>query len=441
MSSLKHTIRHQQAQLHNLENILRSSRPMSGNPNKVASYSPPSSFTDLPPSPLPSSSNGTAQTPKMQRRTSSFEILQGLAGPESLLPLPKKDGGPLRPEGILREGVPTEFMSSANGRSSSPTRTLSRIPVASVGHARTLAEDGQASRSPKSTTFDIQGSSSQGPDNLTTSASSLHLPPSPGRRVSLGASGGNTTKVLADLQAGVVNAKNALENTKAQLRLSQRTVAQLTRQTEDLKDGRERLRLENEGLNNVVARKERLLQEVLDRARKAEAEATALKTQLKSETTVSKKAVREMEAQVHQSSAVSQKSEREYITLRDAIKHLSEGWKQDVDKLKREMQEREAKLRKEAEDVGGKYRRLLEQAEKERKARSTVEELRAGEMGLQGEWERLLRAQIDELRISVQRSEQESTRAGKTAQDVSNELSRLRSLIRAVERTDEEDGS
>ena len=35
-----------------------------------------------------------------------------------------------------------------------------------------------------------------------------------------------------------------------------------TRQTEDLKEGRERLRLENEGLNNVVARKERLLQEV-----------------------------------------------------------------------------------------------------------------------------------------------------------------------------------
>lgn len=44
--------------------------------------------------------------------------------------------------------------------------------------------------------------------------------------------------------------------------MSQRTVASLTRQTEDLKEARERLRLENEGLNNVVARKERLLQEV-----------------------------------------------------------------------------------------------------------------------------------------------------------------------------------
>ena len=125
------------------------------------------------------------------------------------------------------------------------------ILIQSEGHARTLAEDGQQRgvMSPN-----LQRSFSPIPDSLTTSTSSLHLPSSPRKRLSFGASGGNTTKVLADLQAGVINAKNALENTKAQLRMSQRTVAQLTRQTEDLKDGRERLRLENEGLNNVVAR-------------------------------------------------------------------------------------------------------------------------------------------------------------------------------------------
>jgi hypothetical protein len=92
-------------------------------------------------------------------------------------------------------------------------------------------------------------------------ASSSSLPPvSPNKRSSFAP--GNTTKVLADLQAGVLNAKNALENTKGQLRLSQRQVSVLTRQAEDLKESRERLRLENEGLNNVVGRKERLLQEV-----------------------------------------------------------------------------------------------------------------------------------------------------------------------------------
>lgn len=130
-----------------------------------------------------------------------------------------------------------------------------------LGNARALADDGL---SPSCTSppavLPIDAHASNNSINLNASTSSLQAPPSPNRRISL--TPGGTTKVLADLQAGVSNARNALENTKSQLRLSQRTVAQLTRQTEDLKEGRERLRLENEGLNNVVARKERLLQEV-----------------------------------------------------------------------------------------------------------------------------------------------------------------------------------
>jgi hypothetical protein len=127
--------------------------------------------------------------------------------------------------------------------------------MSSLGNARALADDGALSTPPR-----------PGPASSITDAlpnSNTLQPPSPidgSRRMSL--TPGGTTKVLADLQTGVINARNALENTKAQLRLSQRSVAQLTRQTEDLKEVRERLRLENEGLNNVVARKERLLQEV-----------------------------------------------------------------------------------------------------------------------------------------------------------------------------------
>ena len=115
------------------------------------------------------------------------------------------------------------------------------------GNARALAEE------------DLGNSSHSSNLNVSTSSAGGVSP----RRASFAP--GNTTKVLADLQAGVLNAKNALENTKAQLRVSQRQVSQLTRQTEDLKEVRELLRLENEGLNNVVARKERLLQEVRHR--------------------------------------------------------------------------------------------------------------------------------------------------------------------------------
>ena len=128
--------------------------------------------------------------------------------------------------------------------------------MSSLGNARALADDGALSTPPR------PGAASSATDAITNS--NTLQPPSPSldgsRRMSL--TPGGTTKVLADLQTGVINARNALENTKAQLRLSQRSVAQLTRQTEDLKEVRERLRLENEGLNNVVARKERLLQEV-----------------------------------------------------------------------------------------------------------------------------------------------------------------------------------
>jgi hypothetical protein len=129
-----------------------------------------------------------------------------------------------------------------------------------TGNARALADEGQPSTQRPSPSNSSKLSPIEPDASLASSPTSLQPPPSPNRRFSL--TPGGTTKVLADLQTGVVNARNALENTKAQLRLSQRSVAQLTRQTEDLKEVRERLRLENEGLNNVVARKERLLQEV-----------------------------------------------------------------------------------------------------------------------------------------------------------------------------------
>lgn len=130
-----------------------------------------------------------------------------------------------------------------------------------TGNARALADEGQpATQRPSPNNSSSKLSPLDFDTSSTSLSSTLQAPPSPNRRISL--TPGGTTKVLADLQTGVINARNALENTKAQLRLSQRSVAQLTRQTEDLKEGRERLRLENEGLNNVVARKERLLQEV-----------------------------------------------------------------------------------------------------------------------------------------------------------------------------------
>lgn len=421
MSTLKHTIRHQQAQLQNLENILqRTPRlPLTASTSSPSSSPPP----DLSPSDVPPiTPNG-----KIKRR-SSFDILQSLAGPDSNLPLPRRDPGSLSQDGI-REGVPMDFgagpSSQSYKRQSSPTRTLSRIPVSSVGNARALADDGALSTPPR-----------PGPASSITDAlpnSNTLQPPSPidgSRRMSL--TPGGTTKVLADLQTGVINARNALENTKAQLRLSQRSVAQLTRQTEDLKEVRERLRLENEGLNNVVARKERLLQEVLDRARKAETEAVALKAQLKAETTSSKKSLREMETALAESTALSSKSEREYITLRDTLKGMKTAWRADVDSLREEMQKREERWRNEAEVAGKKYAKLLEESKLRKADVATVQQLREEDTRIRHEVEEEFREEIRSLKERVGCSSEASERAEKTAEHLAGELARLRRLMRSA---------
>jgi len=121
VSTLKHTIRHQQAQVHSLENILLSGpRGLQDTTNDMTS----------PTSPPPSSYTPVASTSTKMKRRSSYDILQGIAGPESNLPLPKRDG---LDENGIQEGVPMSFgvgpaSPPSYKRASSPMRTLSRKP-------------------------------------------------------------------------------------------------------------------------------------------------------------------------------------------------------------------------------------------------------------------------------------------------------------------------
>ncbi|KIY49933.1 hypothetical protein FISHEDRAFT_65051 [Fistulina hepatica ATCC 64428] len=397
MSTLKHTIRHQQAQLQNLENMLHSSpRPL---PPAQDNATPPSSYI----------SSTISSTSKMQRR-SSFEVLQGMAGADSSLPLPKRDN---LDDNCIREGIPTSSSPSLSQKRISSS--LSRIPVSAVGNARALAEDG--SPSPLTPTS---------PERSSASLQPL-VSPNP-RRQSL--TPGGTTKVLADLQTGVINARNALENTKAQLRLSQRTVAQLTRQTEDLREGRERLRLENEGLNNVVARKERLLQEVLERARKAEAEVATLKSQFKAETMASKKSIREMETALAESTALSQKSEREYLALRDSLKSMSEVWKRDIDRLRDEMRKREERCKVDTDGIAAKYKRLLQEHKAAEAVRKQVIQLKEEDTKAARAVNDVWSKDIKRMQAEVEESSKSCEAAELKSKELAGELARLRRLMR-----------
>lgn len=111
-STLRHTIRHQQAQLNNLENIIRSS-PRGFQEGTEDMTSPSSSPFD--------------STPSKVRRRLSYDVLHSIAGPDSSLPLPRRDG---MDDNGIQEGVPMNYGSSPTTppykRPSSPTRTLSR---------------------------------------------------------------------------------------------------------------------------------------------------------------------------------------------------------------------------------------------------------------------------------------------------------------------------
>jgi hypothetical protein len=150
-------------------------------------------------------------------------------------------------------------------------------------------------------------------------------------------------------------------------------------------------------LSNVVSPEERLLQEVLERARKAEAEAVAAKAQLKTETTTSKKSLREMETALAESTKLSSKCEREYITLRDSLKGMKSAWRTDVDSLREDMRKREERWRSEAETTGKKYAKLLEECKARKSDLQSMEQLREEDARIRYEVEEELREEMRAL--------------------------------------------
>lgn len=157
---------------------------------------------------------------------------------------------------------------------------------------------------------------------------------------------------------------------------------------------------------------------ILDRARKAEAEAAALKAQLKTETSTSKKALREMEATLAESTTLSQKAEREYVTLRDSLKCMTESWKHDMDSLRDDMRKREDKLKKEVEAAGKKYKQLVEEMKTTQEQKTLVRNLQEESLKVRQEIEDEFRGEIRKLGTQVQVQSKQSDEAADTARFV-----------------------
>lgn len=101
------------------------------------------------------------------------------------------------------------------------------------------------------------------------------------------------------------------------------------------------------------------------------------------------------------------------------MKHLSVGWKQELESLKSDMTKREDRCRKESEEIGEKYLKLVELVKKERAEYATVKDLKGDLERVAKEWESSVTAQLADVKAGVSKSQVESEAAEKMAQYVS----------------------
>ena len=164
-----------------------------------------------------------------------------------------------------------------------------------------------------------------------------------------------------------------------------------------------------------------------------------------------------METALAESTALSSKSEREYITLRDSIKSMTESWKSDTDRLREEIKRREEKWKVEEQSMGKKYRLLVEEVQAAETARLQSVDLREENTRIGKELEEAWAEEISAMRTAMEKSNKDSEEANATAKcvvstfrsatdadvampcrELAAELARLRRLMRTAGRAESE---
>jgi septal ring factor EnvC (AmiA/AmiB activator) len=97
----------------------------------------------------------------------------------------------------------------------------------------------------------------------------------------------------------------------------------IPRLAEDLKETRDRLTSEIDGLNRQITRKERMQEEALGRARTAEKTLGEVQTELREVKASQKEKIKALEEGAKRSEEMRGKAEREYASLREGIKYVS----------------------------------------------------------------------------------------------------------------------
>ena len=158
--------------------------------------------------------------------------------------------------------------------------------------------------------------------------------------------------------------------------------------------------------------------QLLERARRAESEVITLRAQLKTDNTVAKKNLRDMEATVAEQRSRTQKSEREYTTLKESIEGMKRYWKTDIDALKEEMNRRDEKARSEATTMAKKYRRMADELKAPQTDGDSIKKMKTEDDKIRKEIEDGFRDQIKLLKEEMAKQAKENSEAVGTARFV-----------------------
>ncbi|KAH8929652.1 hypothetical protein BT69DRAFT_1256013 [Atractiella rhizophila] len=247
-----------------------------------------------------------------------------------------------------------------------------------------------------------------------------------------------TGKVITSLQQDLASVRSVLESTRGQLRISQRAVEALTRTSEDLKDGKERLRLENEGLSKMVSRKERMLEETLERARKAESSLANLKEIHKRDTNDTKSKIKDMEARTEEAEGYRKKCDSEYQAMKASVKSVVGGWKLEIEQMKKQMQELEERHKKEIDETKLKHNTLAKmfkgRADEQSTLTHAVDSLKSSREDRKYRFSKAYKDAIAKLSEEAEANVKKSEESQAQVEEVHNELKRILRLIRAQDR-------
>ncbi|KAK1925705.1 hypothetical protein DB88DRAFT_208250 [Papiliotrema laurentii] len=372
---------------------------------------------------------GKSLLPRLPHSNSSFDLRSSAITPGKTPNVRKTSDGPLGLGRIPQSAVTQALALHAVSPSDSPTAGK-RPPSRNRAHSPSPAPESANLRSPFLGT--------EPPYSPNGPSDDRHGPVP--RKISSSGSAAST-RVIDGLQTDLLNARGHNEKLKQEIRANQRLIGSLTRQNEDLKETKERMKVECEGLNNVISRKERLLQEVLERARTAESSLAQHLSTRKALEQSTKKSLQQMSAQLADAQAAQAKAESESHSLKDSVKSLKGVWARELKAAREEIRKAEEKGRKDLEDARQSHVQLVQLVESQASDRASIHQLVKVTMESSATIKSSLESRITELKAQANQSEEAASKAQATAAELAAELGHLRRLMREPRRTSLEDAA